>query len=271
MKPFIEIIRPVNCLMAGIGVFVGYSVSAGAIGISPTLIIAMISAFLICGAGQAINDFFDAQIDRKSKPNRVIPRGEIDTKTAFYYSFFLFSIGCILAYFIPPAAFFIAGTFALLLSMYSAFVQQYKFIGNAMVAAGTAATFIYGASITGNYSVVIIFALSAFLSNMGREITKDIEDMEGDKSMKKTTPMLIGKEAATLLVLLFYTLGIIIAAYAWFSGIAKNIFYIILVAIAAVAFGLAYRQLSLGNVEISQRYSKGAMFIALLAFLAAAM
>ena len=271
MKPFIEIIRPVNCAMASLGVFVGYVVSTGIIALPFQLLIALASAFAICGVGQAINDFFDAEIDRKIKPHRVIPRGELDTKTAFFYSFILFSVGVVLAYFITPVSFFIAATFAVLLSMYAAFIQQHKFIGNALVAAGTAITLIYGASISGNYSIVAIFAMSAFLTNMGREITKDIEDMEGDEGRKTTAPMLIGKEAASMLVLLFYTLGILIAAYAWFAGIAGSVFYIVLVAVSAAAFALAYSQLSRGNAAGSQRYSKGAMFIALLAFLASVM
>ena len=271
MKPFIDIIRPFNCAMAALGVFVGYVVSAGVFALPMQLVLAMVSAFAICGGGQAINDFFDAEIDRKIKPHRVIPRGDLDTKTAFLYSILLFSAGVILAYFITPVSFFIAATFAVLLSMYAAFVQQYKFIGNALVASGTAVTLIYGASISGDYSLVAIFAMSAFLTNMGREITKDIEDVRGDKGVKTTTPMLIGKEAASMLVLLFYTLGIIIAGYAWFSGAAGSIFYAVLVAISAAGFALSYLQLVKGDAAASQRYSKGAMFIALLAFLAAAL
>jgi geranylgeranylglycerol-phosphate geranylgeranyltransferase len=117
--------------------------------------------------------------------------------------------------------------------------------------------------------MVAFFALSAFLANMGREITKDIEDLEFDKGIKTSTPMLIGKETASLLVLLFYTLGTLIAAYVWFSGMAKSFVYIALVAVSAAIFALAYWQLNTGNAAKSQRYSKGAMFIALLAYLAA--
>ena len=269
MKPFIEIMRPLNSAIASFAVFVGYCLSLGRIDYSVQLLFAMVSAFLIAGGGQAINDFFDAEVDRRFKPHRVIPRGEIERKTAFFYSLALFSAGMVFSYAITPAAFFIAGIFAALLALYSAFMQEYKFIGNAIVAAGTAVTLIYGASITGNYGIVIFLALSAFLANMGREITKDIEDMKGDSGRKASTPMMLGKRNAAMLVLLFYVFGMIIAAYVWFAGLVSGIFYPVLIAISGVTFLLAYRQLSNGDAHDSQRYSKGAMFIALLAFLSA--
>src|SRR3989339_483334 len=185
MKPFIEIIRPVNCLMAGIGVFVGYSVSAGAIGISPTLIIAMISAFLICGAGQAINDFFDYEIDRK-KDGRAKTIKKLGRKNVLYYSIILFLAGNSIAYFINPAAFGIALAFSILLIAYSAVMGRIKFIGNWVVASGTAATLIFGASVWGNYSLAVQFAAAALFANVAREITKDFEDLKADEGFKRS-------------------------------------------------------------------------------------
>ena len=71
MKHFLEILRPVNCLMASVAVFIGAYIG----GIDWTaslepLILAMASAFLICSGGMVINDFFDARLDKVEKPHR---------------------------------------------------------------------------------------------------------------------------------------------------------------------------------------------------------
>ena len=56
MNPYLEIIRPHNCLMAGFAVFVGVVVASE----SPFAIatfFGLLAAFIIAGAGFVINDY----------------------------------------------------------------------------------------------------------------------------------------------------------------------------------------------------------------------
>ncbi len=264
---YFKILRPGNCLMAAIAVFIGFSVASGKVGFPIPLLLAMLSAFLICGAGQTVNDYFDRGIDKLIKPNKLIPSGEMQAKNALIYSIILFGIGILISYFINLNAFIIALAFSLLLIVYSASMNRFKFLGNFVVASGTAFTLIYGASVAGNYCVIILLAASAFLVNVGREIIKDVEDMPGEKGIKKTLPMIFPKKIIDLIVLLLYSIGIIIAIWVWFSGLMESILYLILILISAIIFSYSFYLLTKNKLYSSQQFSKYAMVVALIAFI----
>ncbi len=268
VKGFIELIRPLNCLLAAIAVFIGYSVSVSAIQIDLTLLIAMASAFLICGAGQAVNDVFDLEIDKKLHPKKPLPSGRVKVKNARYFYMLLFILGILLSFFINMAALTIALVFSVLLLVYSIFMKEYKYLGNIVVALGTAFTLIYGAAISLNFSVVVFLAASAFFANWGREIIKDAEDLDADRGFKKSLPMIIPKEFIKWIVLALYILAIVLAVYVWISGLLSGIFYVGLILISAVFFMLSFLLLFRGKLSEAQTQSKIAMAVALLAFLA---
>lgn len=265
---YFKILRPGNCLMAAIAVFIGFSVARGSIAFSIQLLLAMLSAFLICGAGQTINDYFDRGIDKLIKPEKLIPTGKIKAKNALIYSIALFLIGVIIAYGINSSTFAIALAFSILLIFYSASMQRFKFLGNFVVAAGTAFTLIYGAAVVGNYSVVIFFAVTAFLVNVGREIIKDVEDMPGDRGVKKTLPMIFSKKTIDEFVFSLYSAGIIIALSVWFLGLIKSILYLIFIVISGLIFSYSFYLLIKNKLQPSQQFSKCAMVAALIAFIA---
>lgn len=268
IKGFIELIRPMNCFLAAIAVFIGYSVSVFAIQLDLTLLIAMASAFLICGAGQAVNDVFDLKIDKKLHPKKPLPSGRVSVTGARYFYMLLFILGILLSFFINSTAFLIAIVFSILLLVYSIFMKEYKYLGNVVVALGTAFTLIYGAAISLNFSVVVFLAGSAFFANWGREIIKDAEDLDVDRGFKKSLPMLVPKEFIKWIVLALYILAIVLAAYVWISGLLSGIFYIGLILISAVFFMLSFLLLFRGKLSEAQLQSKIAMAVALLAFLA---
>ena len=55
-------------------------------------------------------------------------------------------------------------------------------LGNFIVAFLTGLAFIYGGIAVNNFKYAVIPAIFAFLINFIREIVKDMEDIEGDKS-----------------------------------------------------------------------------------------
>ena len=63
MKAYLDIIRPLNCIMAGIGALAG-CVIAGVPGFSYLVLVKVLLAFtvvfLITGAGNSLNDCYDA-------------------------------------------------------------------------------------------------------------------------------------------------------------------------------------------------------------------
>ena len=264
LKAFFGLMRPGNCLIASIAVFVGYIVSTTII--SMGLLLAVISAFLICGAGQAINDYFDAEIDKKTAKNKIIPSGKISKRSALIFSILLFLIGIIISFFVNYLAFGIAVIMSLLLIIYSSVLYKTKYIGNFVVALGTAITFVFGAAVTGNISLLIIFfAISALFANLSREITKDFEDIKKDAEFKKTLPM-ISKKAANYLVIFYYFLGISFASTA-FVLFKLNIIYLFFTIVAAIIFVYSISLLKKQNYVNSQKNSKKGMLLSMVAYL----
>ena len=267
LKPFVEIIRPANCLMAAIAVFIGFAVSAKTYSVTLPVVFAMAAAFLICGAGQAINDYFDFEVDKKIRREKPLPSGKIERNTALAYSMILFLAGILISWLVNFEAFGIALAFSLLLISYSALMQKQKFIGNIVVALGTAFTRMFGASIVQKYGTIIFFAASAFFANMAREIIKDSQDMEADKGRKTTFPMILSAWQVQAAVYLMYALAVIIAFFAWGQKIVTNGYYILFLPAATLVFLHSFNLFAENKEKEAQQFSKIGMAISLLAFL----
>ena len=86
MNAYLEIIRPGNAIMAVIAVLL-IAIISGIFTIK--ILLACIVVFIITGAGNSINDYFDYKIDAINKPERPIPSGRISLNKAGFYSLVL--------------------------------------------------------------------------------------------------------------------------------------------------------------------------------------
>lgn len=254
-------------MMAALAAFIGAGVSFGGLNLSFPVLLAMLSAFIICGAGQAINDFFDYEIDRKKKSKKAKTIEKLGRKNVLYYSLILFAAGNLIAYQVNLPAFLIAAAFSLLLIAYSAFMGKIKFIGNWVVASGTAATLVFGASVSGNYSLAAQFAAAALFANAAREITKDFEDEKADQGFKKSLPMVLGRKAEYFVSFL-YAAAFMIGINLWIFGAVESTVYAALIFAAGIIFLLSVAELRKNNFRSSQSLGKYGMLMALLAFMA---
>lgn len=273
LKAYLELARIKNCLIAGTAILIGFYLAGGFSSPSQTgliiIIITIASGVLVCSGGQTINDYFDSKIDLKTSKHRPIPSGRITKKEALLFSLVSFSMGIILSTIVNTTTLLIALTFTLLLIAYPILMNQIKYIGNIVVALGTAITFIYGASATTNIPLlVVVLSISAFFSNLGREITKDIEDLEKDKGAKKTLPLILGEKHATRYVMIYYSTAVLTAIWAYFA-FSLNWIYLMLIIISLAIFSRSAKQLSTGNSKKSQSTSKKGMIISLIAFIIA--
>jgi len=200
MLGYLSLVRPLNGAMAAIATWTGAIVAGFPIGytnmltfpLSPVLL-AMISVFLISSGGMAINDYFDAEIDKLNKPKRPIPSGKIKKKSALAFSIMLFVSGIAAAYFINANALGVAAFAAVLLIAYAAKLKKVIMAGHVSVSLLVGLTFIYGGIAAGNYIPALMMALLAVLSNTAREIYKSIEDVMGDKKHNVTSlPIKLG-------------------------------------------------------------------------------
>jgi len=257
--------------MAAIGAYIGFAISFRAIGFSAEAFLLMLSAFLICGAGQTVNDYFDRLVDQKLHPKKPIPSRRVAAKNAFVFAISLFFIGILVSALANQAAFIIAIAFSVLLIAYSAFLARIKWIGNWIVALGTGFTMVFGATATGNYGVVLVLALSAVLANYFREVSKDFEDMEQDRGFKVSLPMVSNPAIARFFVSSLLVLAIIVSYLPFAMKKFGNAYFLTIVSTANLVFIYSIISLSRKNYKTAQSVSKIAMIAALVGFLSGAL
>jgi len=234
---FFEIIRPINCLMIGFGVVIGEIISLNGRLIPLPALIGFLVAFFLMAATMVMNDYYDLEIDAINNPERPIPSGLISPREALSYSFLLSIIGLVFAAFTNLYGFIVA-VFALGLMMYyNTRGKRTGFFGNVLVSVCVALPFVYGGIVVDSVKPVLgIFSIMAFLSNLGREVTKGVMDIDGD-ALKgvKTVAVLHGSSKASRISALFFSLAVLISPIPIVFSIVSTL-YIPLVAAADVGF-----------------------------------
>jgi geranylgeranylglycerol-phosphate geranylgeranyltransferase len=283
LRACLELIRYENCLMAGFaattGTFIAKNIMASEafdlfhLKNYPFLDMGLVFlvVFLISGAGNVINDYYDFKIDSINRPDRPIPSGRVKLKEALYFSYLLFALGTFLAFSIQHICGFIAFFNSLMLILYAKTLKSTPFLGNLSIGYLTGSTFLFGASVFGFgglKALFVLFVLSA-LAITAREIVKDIEDMEGDQMEGiDTLPLRIGTKKASYIAVLIGFLAIFLSPLPYLMSVL-GLRYLYFVLLADLGFFAAIHQiLALKNPAKSSKMFKIAMFFALLAFIA---
>ena len=154
---------------------------------------------------------------------------------------------------------------------YTTVGKRAGFAGNLLVSACVAAPFLYGSLVATNFVAIniFLFASMAFLSNTGREITKGIVDVEGDKSHKvKTLAVVFGNKKAALAAVASFLLAVCLSAVPVILDIV-SFWYIPLVLVTDV--GLLWCSVSLlltPERENSRKIKKLVLFLFIFGLLA---
>ncbi len=265
MLAYLKILRPINGFMSVFAVFIAAMLVGFPISLSLLLSFAVV--FLVSGAGMVINDYFDYEIDKVNQPKRPIPSGKISKRSALVYAVLLFLIANIVALYLNVYMFGLAIINTVVAFVYSWKMKRKLLVGNILVSWLVASTFFFGSLLSGSIEIIIImlFMLS-FSSNMGREITKTIEDAKGDmKAKANTLPIVAGKNFAYFVALIFIIFSIVFSFLPYVFNLL-NIYYLILVIIADIGFTISCF-LVLMSPRKSQKIMKISMSIALVAFL----
>ncbi len=206
----------------------------------------ILSSVLIAAAGYIINDYFDLNIDRINKPNRLIVQKIISRRWTILWHFFLSMFGVAIGFYLDlTTRVTLLGLpnliCACLLFIYSISLKKRLLSGNILISLLTAWTvlvvtwcearfFLNPADVNIHKIIRITFLYTgfAFVISLIREAIKDIEDIEGDRKFGcKTMPIVWGINASkiyvavwmvtitlTLLLLLVYMLQI----HWWFAA-----------------------------------------------------
>jgi len=196
LKYFLILCRPLNVAIGMLSIIIGAFITGT---IQPLLkvILASISGGLIAAGANAINDYFDVEIDKINKPQRPIAAGLVSPKEGFIYALLLFLAGIVFGWLVNWPAFVISVFSAILLFFYSYKLKRTVLWGNISVSLMTALAFIYGGIAVNRLIYALIPAAFSFFYHLGREIIKDVEDIEGDRADKiKTLPIVYGEKIA---------------------------------------------------------------------------
>lgn len=226
-------------------------------GIEPALslerfILLVIATTALAASGNVINDYFDVSADRINRPEKVVVGQYINRRTVLLTHVILTLIGIFTGLFL--AFVFRKESYALLfivvpviLWFYSTTLKKQMLIGNLTVALlialsaylvvsveFTALTRQLGTSIVDSQACSMAwfytsgFAFFALITNLAREIIKDMEDAEGDRACGcHTLPieMGVGYSKTIVVILEILTIVAIWAAY-FFSSRLSNVPFI---------------------------------------------
>ena len=261
-----ELLRPVNSFAAGVLTFIGAFVAGGVTDAPYFVAAAVVATFLGTGAGNAINDYFDREIDAHNKPDRPIPRGAVTPRQALWYSIACFVGAVALALTLPWLAIAIAVINLAALVSYTSIFKGLPGAGNVVVAYLGGSTFLFGAAAVGNVEPAIVLFLLAALSTISREIVKDVEDVEGDrKEGLNTLPIAIGERRALWVAAAVLAAAILASPTPYFLGHFEEAYLAIV--IPAAAYMVYAARESFRDPAAGQAHLKYGMFLAAVAFI----
>ncbi len=227
-----ELMRMKNILLASVATPVGALLALGdltSIKEYPEVLFATTSVLFFMGAGNAMNDLRDIEIDRVAHPNRPLAREALSEKEAkrLTISLALLSLGSLVACCLMMDderlyTLSIYGIVALLMLSYDSFLELKNkgLVGNVSISLLVAAVTLYGASSVGELTNPLIWYVSGvvFFVNLAREIIKDCQDLDADSETRVTLPMKIGLENSRMVAYVLTLFGIVMLYIPYWQG-----------------------------------------------------
>lgn len=266
MNKYLQLFRMGNAVMGIVGVVVASFMAAGT-GIVDhwlNLIISAVVVFMFICGGNALNDYIDYEIDRTAHPERPIPSGRMTRKAAFHAAIAMLGGAVVVSLFtVDLECIAIVVIACILMVAYEMTLKQRGFVGNVTIAVLTGMMFLLGGAVVGDMVDNVIVALMALLVSVGREIAKDIEDMDSDEG-RLTLPMRIGTRNAAALACVFFVAGPVlsVAPMVWHSY--GPLYYTVV--IADIIF-LYCAYIVFSDPHRAQKSAKLAMVVALVSFI----
>ncbi len=240
----VEISRPVNVVITFITIVLAGIICSVPKSLNENIWLAAVSGMFVIAAGNIINDYFDAEIDRINKPERVLPAGKLSPNSALLLYVLFSIIALLLSAEINLSAFLIVVFACLMLFLYSYKLKKIILMGNLTVAFFTGLAFIFGGVAVGNWQAGIFPALFAFFVNLIREIVKDAEDVKGDKMAGVITlPQKYKTEKVIFILITLTVLLIVLTTFPFFLKIYNIEYFIIVMIVVNVLFVYFIREI----------------------------
>jgi geranylgeranylglycerol-phosphate geranylgeranyltransferase len=254
--------------MGAIGALLAAVVCVGVEGLEEyysEVLLSMAIVALFTAAGNSLNDYFDRDTDKVAHPRRPIPSGRVSPSMALGLSAALFVAAQAMSFFVNMWSVIIVAASVLVMVAYERLLKAEGFAGNLAISWLTGALFLFGGAAVERLDLAWILAALAFLATLGREIVKDVQDIEGDRGTRRTLPMRIGAGRAGAVASASFVAAVALSPAPYLLELLTWP-YVLAVAVADGIF--IYCALILfRNPEKGQKVAKLAMLVALVAFL----
>jgi geranylgeranylglycerol-phosphate geranylgeranyltransferase len=263
-RGLVDLTRPVNAVVAGTLTATGAFVAG--IGDQPVpAATAAVATVLAVGGGNAVNDYFDREIDAVNNPERAIPRGAVQPRGALALSALLFVTAVALAVTLPTVALALAAVNLVALVAYTEVFKGLPGVGNAVVAYLGGSTFLFGGAAVGRLGPVVVLAFLAAASTFAREIIKDVEDVAGDRTEGlRTLPIVAGEGRALWVATAVLGVAVVLSPLPYLLGVF-DVVYLALVGPADLVMLYSCHE-SFDDPATGQTHIKYGMFLAAAAF-----
>ena len=257
----VQLFRPELSLAAGICVTAGQVLASGRLPPLRIGFLGFLCAFALSGAALILNDYFDYEVDRINAPQRPLPSGAVSRAEAIGLTVVTTLAGLSAAALLGADVLVFSILLWLIGALYNARYKQAGLLGNLMVCASVAATFILGAFSMGApwSKVVWTFSLMAFFLDLGEEIAGDAMDMEGDKKRASRSIALIkGKRFALRITIALWTLVILLSLLPAIMGWLGTVYLIFILVTDALLVFFSIRLLMSQTPESGRQAMRGA-------------
>jgi len=182
VSSLIHISRPQIAAQAALYSALGAYLSGGLAGIFMwPVALAGVVVGLIVSFGFVINDYADLELDRRSKPQRPLPLGELSSAEALRLMLALALGALVVALALPSALFLFACTNLVLAALYSFRLKRTVLLGNIAMASLNSSVLLFGALATGRITTLVwAVAGMALFYSLAQEVLYTVADMEGD-------------------------------------------------------------------------------------------
>ncbi len=260
----LSLVRWENALLSVAGVILGAWWATGRPNEPETIVMAAI-AVLLTAFANADNDVRDYEIDKVAHPTRPLPSGKLSLHTARIVVGLCAAAALVLSALLGGAQTLAAVGVIGAMTIYNRGVKALGVPGNVVVSVVASLPFLFGAWSAGAAGAGIPLFLVGVPLHFAREIAKDLDDVEGDASFRRTLPLRAGPGTARLVVV--SSVALFVVALAPFA-VRRPTFAI--VALPAVALCLVASRRVLSGQRGTARLLKSAMVVAMVAFVLSA-
>jgi 4-hydroxybenzoate polyprenyltransferase len=248
-------------------------------------ILLVISTVCIAAGGYVINNIMDQDTDEIAKPQNRVVGVSVSEATAYNWYIGLTIVGVGIGFYLSNVIYkpTFASMFILvatLLYVYATNLKQIPVLGNIIVALLLSISIIiialfdvFPATDASNrtrmgeiFSILIDYAIFAFIINLIREIVKDMEDVDGDyQTGINTLPIAIGIQKTKIIVGVLTAIAIAVLAY-YVKVYLFELDYVVYYAMILIVGPLIYFGVKLLNAKEKKEFHHLSLVLKLILF-----